>query len=256
MDEAGPERPERLGLEVPDVQLPADQQGQGGRLDAAHAPHALLRAGAAHAQGLGPGGVDAHQPVRLLAAAGGVPQARVGLAGPHGAVGLAHGLGREAGGPEAQHRLGAARQAVHQVEDQLALASGVRGVHHLGDVLAVQQPRHHLELLPGLGDGRVAEGLREDGQPVPAPGLPGRVVALGVQGLHQMAHAPGHHQAVPLQEAPPPPGHAQGLRQGAAHARFLGDDQAQERLPGASPIVGGRREGSTAPAPSAGAGWR
>ena len=82
-----------------------------------------------------PRGVDAHQPIGLLTAQGGLVQAVIVAAGAEAVEALPDGAVLHAGNPQPFHGLGTARQMVGGAEDQLPLASGVAGVHHLRHIL-------------------------------------------------------------------------------------------------------------------------
>ena len=82
-----------------------------------------------------PRGVDAHQPIGLLAAQGGLVQAVIVAAGAEAVEALPDGAVLHAGNPQPFHRLGTARQMVGGAEDQLPFASGVAGVYHLRHIL-------------------------------------------------------------------------------------------------------------------------
>ena len=139
-----------------------------------------------------PGGVDTHQPVRLGPAEGRLMQPIIVRAGAQLCKALPDGGILHAGNPQAFHGLLAARQAVDGAEDQLALAPGIAGVHHLGHVLPPQQGAQHIELIPlVLGDGK-APGLRQNGQVIIAP--------LGVVGVVGAARCPRHQDT----SQPPP----------------------------------------------------
>ena len=125
-----------------------------------------------------------------------------------------------AGNPQAFHGLLAARQAVDGAEDQLALAPGIAGVHHLGHVLPPQQ------LIPlVLGDGK-APGLRQNGQVIIAPlGVVG-VVGGGVRQPGQVPQAPGHQPTAALQVAVFAGSGPQHSGQGFCHRGLLSDYQS------------------------------
>ena len=82
-------------------------------------------------------GVNAHQPIRLGAAEGRIPQtvilctgAQVSKALPDS--GILHG-----GNPEPLHRLLAACQFIDAAENQFTLPPSVAGVHYLGHIRGI-----------------------------------------------------------------------------------------------------------------------
>ena len=93
--------------------------------------------------------------------------------------------------PGAAHRLlvrGLRRVSQDELEDQLALASGVAGVDDHVDVLAADQPVQRLSCFFDRGvAGLVPELLRQDREVLVPPRLVLGVVGLGVDLLDQMA---------------------------------------------------------------------
>ena len=148
-----------------------------------------------------PRGVDAHQPIGLLAAQGGLVQAVIVAAGAEAVEALPDGAVLHAGNPQPFHRLGTARQMVGGAEDQLPLASGVTGVHHLRHILPAQQRPQDVELLPLIfADGKPPV-VRQDGQILPPPLVIVGVVDGRLGQFCQMADAPAYQPAAALHVA-------------------------------------------------------
>ncbi len=126
-------RVERLRLKGGDLRLPlGDHRQRGG-----HDPPDVQRP--AIQQGEQPGGVDAHQPIRLLATQRRLVQAVIVVAGAEVVEPLPDGAVLHTADPQPFYRLGATRQIVGGAEDQLPLPASVTGVHYLGHVLPPKQ---------------------------------------------------------------------------------------------------------------------
>ena len=164
-----------------------------------------------------------------LGEATGVEQAAVGAVGLHRGPRVADRLVGQAGRPQPQDRLLAADQIVEQVKDQLTLAAGVGGVHHLGHVVAQEQRLDRLELIVGLRIGGILKGRRQQRQGVEPPVLERRVVLLGRAGLDQVADAPADRQIAAGDRVPTAAAQAERLGDRATHRGFFGDDQAHAR---------------------------
>ena len=218
-------RIERHRLEGVDLCLPLDDEGQ----RRGHDPPDIEGAVVQHRKQ--PGGVDAHQPVRLGPAEGGLMQPVIVRAGAQVGKALPDGGILHAGNPQPFHGLLAARQAVDRAEDQLALAPGVAGVDYLGHVLPPQQGTQHIELIPFvLGDGE-APGLRQNRQVIIAPLGVVRVIGGGIGQPGQVPQAPAHQPAAALQVAVFAGSSAQHGGQGFCHRGLLSDHQSHLPLP-------------------------
>ena len=214
--------------EVGDLGVALDDEGERRRLDAAERIDALV-AGAAGADGLRAGGVDADEPVGALARVGRVAQAGVLLGRLELAEAFEDGVLRERRDPEPLDRLAAAREPIHEVEDELALAAGVRRVDDRGHVVAPEEGGDCLVLVARPLGGVVLELAGEDGQVFEPPALEARVVGLGVVELDEVADAPRHDVRRPLDEALPAPRRAQRRGHVPPHRRLLGHDQAHKK---------------------------
>ena len=146
-----------------------------------------------------PGGVDAHQPIRLGTAQGRLIQRvivrsrfQVGKAVPDSAV-------LHTGNPEALERLFTACHLVDETENEFSLAPGVGGAHKAGHVGALHQGAQNVKLLFFLVRDDVLPRFREDGQILIAPFLETLVIPASVSKGHQMPDAPAHQIAVSLQ---------------------------------------------------------
>ena len=105
------------------------------------------------------------------------------------------------GNPQPFHGLLASCQLIDAAENQLALAPGVAGVHHLGHIRGIHQLFQHIKLFLFVFAHRHLPVLGQDGKILIAPlGILG-VIAVGVGQPSQMSHAPADPPAVPLQVA-------------------------------------------------------
>ena len=182
-----------LFLEIRDLGVALHQQIQGRGLDTAHGQGLVVQ------HGEKPGGVDAHQPIRLGPAQGRLIQRvivrsrfQVGKAVFNGAV-------LHAGNPKALERLFTACHLVNKTENQFSLAPGVGGAHKAGHVGALHQGAQNVKLLLFLVGDDVLPRFREDGQILIAPFLETLVIPASVSKGHQMPDAPAHQIAVSLQ---------------------------------------------------------
>ena len=186
-------RIKRHRLEGVDLGLPLDNEGQRRGHNAANVEGTVVQ----HRKQ--PGGVDAHQPVGLGPAEGGLVQPVIVRAGAQVGKALPDGGILHAADPQPAYGLGAARQTVNDAENQLTFASRVAGVDHFGHVLPPQQGTQHIELIPFvLGDGE-APGLRQNRQVIITPLGVVRVIGGGIGQPGQVPQAPGHQPAVALQ---------------------------------------------------------
>ena len=182
-----------LFLEIRDLGVALHQQIQGRGLDTAHGQGLVVQ------HGEKPGGVDAHQPIRLGPAQGRLIQRvivrsrfQVGKAVFNGAV-------LHAGNPKTLERLFTACHLVNKTENQFSLAPGVGGAHKAGHVGALHQGAQNIKLLLFLVGDDVLPRFREDGQILIAPFLETLVIPASVGKGHQMPDAPAHQIAVSLQ---------------------------------------------------------
>ena len=208
-----------LLLEAGDLPVPVHQHGKGGRL---HPPHIQ---GAVVENGEQPGGVDPDEPVRFLAAEGGLIQRVILRAGAQVAKPLPDGRVLHRGDPQPGEGLGAARHLIDQAENELTLPPGVAGVDQLGDILPVHEALQVLEGVLLVLHQHIAEGLRQDGKVIIPPFLVAGVIARRIHRGHQMAHTPGNDEPIPLKTAVGPGCDAQGRRDGFCNTRFLADHQ-------------------------------
>ena len=177
-----------------------------------------------------PRGVDAHQPIGLLTAQGGLVQAVIVAAGAEAVEALPDGAVLHAGNPQPFHRLGTARQMVGGAEDQLPFASGVAGVYHLGHILPAQQRPQDVELLPFiLADGE-PPAFRQDGQVLPPPLVVPGVIGRRLGQPRQMADAPAHQPTIALHMALLPGRSPQHLGNAHGNRGFLRDHKAIHKI--------------------------
>ena len=235
-------RPERggylpvgLGLEAPNGGLALRHDGQGGGLHPAHGGF-VESPGLGVERGHGPGAVDAHQPVGLRAAQGGIRQrqhlrvlAKLDESVPDG--GRGHGLE-----PEPLDGFLGLGVADDVAEDELAFPSGVAGVDQGVHVLALHQLDQQLEPGGGLLDGFEIEVGWYHRQIGEAPLAARRLHSLRRSLLQQMPHRRRQHVLVALVvvlvpfEAAQRPGHVRG------HRRLLRDDQCLAHVVVSNPL--------------------
>jgi hypothetical protein len=111
-------------------------------------------------------------------------------------------------------------------EDQLALAAGVAGVHHLCAVAVAQEVTDDAPLVgAAVLAGLQAEALGQHGEVVEAPAPPGRIVAGGLGQLCQVTQAPANPELLVAEPTLVPAMDAQHPRDVAGDAGFLGQDQ-------------------------------
>ena len=146
-----------------------------------------------------PGGVDAHQPVRLGPAEGRLMQPVIVCTGAEMLKALPDGGILHAADPQPLHGFLAARQIIDAAENQFSLAPSVAGVHHLGHVRGVHQLFQNVELLFLVCTHHHLPMFRQDGQVIVTPlGIVG-VVGGGIRQTGQMTHAPADAPAVSFQ---------------------------------------------------------
>ena len=106
------------------------------------------------------GGVDAHQPIRFLAAKGALVQGLIVSTGAQVRKALPDGVILHGGNPEPLDRLAAPGHFIHQPEDKLSLPASVTGVD---DDVHIGAPHKGTEVFKGYllaGGQHITEGLR------------------------------------------------------------------------------------------------
>ena len=214
---------ERLGLKAADRRLPVTDYRQRGRHHPAH-----IEGGAVLARKK-PGGVDADDPVGALPAQGSLIQGVVFRSRSQAGEALPDGGVLHRRNPEPLKRLFALALMVDEAEDQLALPSGVGGLHDGGDILPAHQLLQHLELLLGGHGHLIPPLLRQDGQVLQPPLGVGLAVSLRLGQLHQMTYAPAHQIPAALQIAVTPFRGAQYLADALCHRGLLADHKFTHR---------------------------
>ena len=199
--------------------LPALHQDiQRGRLHPADGKQGVI------AQGKGPAGVHAHQPVGLAAAHRAFAQALVFAVRLDGFKALPDGLVGHGGDPQPVHRLFALGLVVDVMKNQFTLAPGVGGADHALGILIIDQLFDHRKLLLGFADHLGGDILRQDGQIVHPPFFVFFVDLVGLAQRHQMAHRPGNGVFLPGDAALAVLPAAQHPGDIAAHAGLFGYD--------------------------------
>ncbi len=179
-------------LELLDAVLALDQDGQRRRLHPAHGglvETALFGIERSHRAR----SVDPHQPVGLGTAHGGIGQRQHGLVGPQGLETVAdRALGHRLQ-PQTLDRLPVAGVLHDVAEDQLALAPGVAGVDHAGDVFAFEQLQQQLEPVLGALDRLDVEVRRDHRQVRERPLAAFHLYAFRGDEFEQMADGGGQY---------------------------------------------------------------
>ena len=176
-------------------------------------------------QGEMPRGVDAHQPVRLRAAKGGLIQRVIFAGGLQALEALADGAVLHGGNPQALNGFLAARQQIYEAKNQLALAPRVRGADQAFHARVLHELFQNRKLLFGSFADFVLPWVGQDGQILLAPlGVAFVIAGRGSQ-FDQMADAPGHEIAVPFQIAVFLLRRAENSGDGAGNRRFFANDQ-------------------------------
>ena len=186
-------RVKRLGLKGVDLRLPLDQDGQRG---GNHTPYIQ---GTVVQDGKQAGGIDAHQPVRPLTAAGGGKEVIVLLSLLQLPEALLNGGILHGGNPEAADGLAAPGHLVDVAEDKLSLTACVAGVDDLRHILPIHQLFQHRKLTVLVAGDFVLPVGRNDGQVTLVPLGVLLIVGIGIGQLCQMPEAPGHDGVMPLQ---------------------------------------------------------
>ena len=118
-------------VEQRDLRVTLRQHCQCGRLHTTHIQGAVIENGEKAC------GVDPHQPIRFLAAEGGLIQGFIIGAGAQVRKALPDSAVLHRRNPETEDRLVASSHFIHQPEDQLTFTSGVAGIDngiHIGSV--------------------------------------------------------------------------------------------------------------------------
>ena len=207
------------GYEALDLHVSLYDQIQRGRLHPSHGQVGVV------GQRKGPGGVHAHQPVRLAAAARALIQRIIEGGGLQLGKALLDGRVRHGGYPQPLHRLLAARHLIDVPKDQLALPGGVRGADQAVELLVQHQLLHHGKLALGARQHLQGDALGQHGQIVHAPLHPARVRLPRLAQRNQVADGPRHHIFLAQQAALSPALHAQHPGDIPAHGGLLGHDQ-------------------------------
>jgi len=145
--------------------------------------------------------VDPHQPVRFLAAEGGLIQCFIIGAGAQIRKALPDSAVFHRRNPEAENRLVASSHFIHQSEDQLPFTPGVTGIDNGIHIGAVHQGTEIFKGVLFAGCQHIAERLRQNGKIVIAPFLETLVIAARIHRGYQVSHTPGHKKAVALIKA-------------------------------------------------------
>ena len=179
--------------------------------------------------GVSAGGVHAHDPIGLAAAAGRVFERLHLPAVAQRGEPFPDRLGGQGRDPQAPHGLSAPRELVEVGEDQLPLPSRVASVDDLRNRRRTHKALHDTELLAGLRVDLYLELLGDDGQRLQAPPLVLLAVSVGRRQLREVPYGPGDGPPIPDQGALLPAVASQGVRQVPGYGRFLGDDEPHER---------------------------
>ena len=171
------------------------------------------------------GGIDAHQPIRLGHAQGGVEQAVIVRAGPQGLEARPDGGVLHAGNPQPGEGLLTPRLLVDQPKDELSFPPGVGGADQTLHVLPRHERRQRVELPAFLRGEGIFPLAGQNGQPGQLPLGVGRVVGVGGGQPRQMPQAPGDEVAPALQVAVPAALDAQHSGDGLRHAGLFRDDK-------------------------------
>ena len=238
--------PEGLRDEITDLELPLHQEHERRGLDAADGEDVAL--GAADADGAVAAAVHADQPVGLRTADGRAEEAGLGRLRQQVGEGFGDGGVRHAREPQAADRQAAFRQLVDIMEDQLAFAAGVAGVHDFADVGSGEELLQQLEAVPVVpfadddlqdaGAGGAVEVVREDREVLEGPALELLVEVLRVVEADDVTDGRTDHPLVVLEVVTGGLGDLEHLRQIGRDGRLLGDDEGLRA--GGSGGFGGR----------------
>lgn len=155
-------------LEGADFLLALGENSEGGGLNAADGGELespALRVEGGH----GAGGIDANQPIAFAAANGGIGEWNHRFAGAEVRKAVADRVGRHTLEPETTGGLFRASEFDDVVENELALAAGVAGVHNLGDIRALQQALKEIQARGGFFYGLEVEVVGDNRKVGEAP---------------------------------------------------------------------------------------
>ena len=141
-------------------------------------------------------GVDPHQPIRFLAAEGGLIQGFIIGAGAQVRKALSDSAVLHRGNPKAKDRLAAAGHFIHQSENQLTFTPGVTGIDNGIHIGAVHQGTEIFKSILLAWCQHIAKWLRQNGKIVITPFLETLVIAARIHWGYQVPHAPGYEKAV------------------------------------------------------------
>ena len=222
--EGGLHFPVGTGLEFADLAFPLHHQGEGRGLHPAHGGE-VEAAGLGVEGGHGPGAVDADQPVGFGTAHGGIAQPLHFLAAAQTGEAVADGLGRHGLQPQPLHGLAGLSVAGDVIEDQLALAARVTGVHQAVHILALDQLGQQLEAGLGFLHRLQFEVGRDHGQVGKGPLAALDLVFLGDHQFQQMADSRGENEVVALEIVVMLGETAKGFGDVGSDGRFFGNDE-------------------------------
>ena len=146
-------------------------------------------------------GVDSNQPIRFLAAEGGLIQGFIIGAGAQIRKALPDGAVLHRRNPETEDRLAASGHFIHQPEDQLTFTPGVTGIDDGIHVGAVHQGTEIFKSILLAWCQNIAKWLRQNGKIIIAPFLETLVIAARIHRGYQVPHAPGYKKAAALIKA-------------------------------------------------------
>ena len=207
-----------LFLKEHDLPVTLRQHCQSRRLDTPHIQGAVVE------DREKTGGIDPHQPIRLLPAKGRLIETVILRAGAQVTHALTDRHILHRGNPEAFHRLVASGHFIHQPEDQFPFAPRVTGIDNRIHIRAVHQSTEIFKSILLTRRQHIAERLRQDGEVVIAPLLETLVITRRIHGGYQMPHTPGNDQAVSLKTAIGPGFSTQGRRDRFCYTRFFCDN--------------------------------
>ena len=182
-------------VEQRDLRVTLRQHCQCGRLNTAHIQGTVIEDGEKAR------GIDAHQPIRFLAAEGRLIQGFIIGAGAQIRKALPDGAVLHRGNPKTKNWLAAAGHFIHQTEDQLPFTPGVTGIDDGIHIGAVHQGTEIFKSILLARCQHIAERLRQNGQIIIAPFLETLVIAARIHWGYQVPHAPGYEKAAALIKA-------------------------------------------------------
>ena len=147
------------------------------------------------------GGIDPRQPIRFLAAEGGLIQGFIIGAGAQVRKALPDGTVLHRGNPETEDRLAAASHFIYQTEDQLPFTPGVTGIDNGIHIGAVHQGTEIFKSILLAWCQHIAKWLRQNGKIIIAPFLEILVIAARIHRGYQVPNAPGYEKAAALIKA-------------------------------------------------------